>query len=467
MNEQYNCLGDIMKKIKHFSNIEILLFTTYMIITAGISYINYFIIVGFKETNFGQTLIFLSFFLLGIGFLITRNYERNVSAVGFFFTIVLMSEIVFDGSNCVIGDQILKIVLVLLICALTRTYTVEKKESNKQVNRLTMCFTIMVSLYILCSVSYLLFVDDGTQSALNVIAALGYSSLALSSFFCLTIWFCPPKTETDIIEATKELKEDEENDIVKIIVPLALYCIIEGLVVPFLEMLTRNAALSQEDMYDCSHFSYMVAGIIIIVCIYSLFDNSNNQGLRFKYCKEEFAKTIMFIVIYLCADFLIQYSGNAIFSGLLDFESAINQQVETFINGSINWQIIDVAIVGPTVEELVFRFGLFGGIRQKHDFWTSALISSFIFGVFHFNLVIGIFAVTFGIISCIIYEKTQKIFYSILLHMMSNLISVLIVYITGGEGIPLVEAVSIHILFFSCAVMGLVLMSYRYMKTER
>lgn len=455
-----------MKKIKYFSDIEILFFAAYMIIMASISYINYFVLVGFKETNFGQTLVFASFFLLGIGFLITRSYGRKAADVGFFFSIVLMSEIFIDGSNCVIGDQILKIVLPLLICALTRKYTVEKKESNKQVKRLTICFTIMVSFYIFFSVSYLFFVHDGTQSALNIIAALGYISLTLSSFFCLTIWLCPPKTRADVIDVTEKLKEDEENDIVKMIAPLALYFIINGLIVPFLELLTFNAALTEENMHDCIHFSYMVAGVIVIVCIYSLFDNSNNQALRFKYCKEEFARTIMFIVVFLCADFLIQYSGSAIFLEFLNFESASNQQTETALNGSINWQIIDVAIVSPAVEELAFRFGLFGGIRMKHDFWTSALISSFIFGVVHFNLVIGIVSFTFGIVSCIVYEKTQKIFYSILLHMMSNLMSTLTLYITGGEGIPHVEVVSINILFFVCAVMGLVLMSYRYMKDD-
>jgi membrane protease YdiL (CAAX protease family) len=42
-----------------------------------------------------------------------------------------------------------------------------------------------------------------------------------------------------------------------------------------------------------------------------------------------------------------------------------------------------IAILGPLIEELTFRFGLFRGFRQSCSFYASALLSSIAFGILH------------------------------------------------------------------------------------
>ncbi len=85
-----------------------------------------------------------------------------------------------------------------------------------------------------------------------------------------------------------------------------------------------------------------------------------------------------------------------------------------------------VVVVGPIAEELLFRGVIYGGLRTCFPVDVSALVSALIFGIYHKNIVQGLYAVAFGIILAYIFEKTQSIWGSTLMHMAFNLSSYLI-----------------------------------------
>ena len=99
-----------------------------------------------------------------------------------------------------------------------------------------------------------------------------------------------------------------------------------------------------------------------------------------------------------------------------------------------------IAVLPAVMEEFAFRKVIFG-LTRKHGFWPSAILSSVIFGLMHQNITQGIFAFGMGIIFCYVYEKTGKIWVTMLLHFANNAISVLLSHIPvyGGYG-PLIEA---------------------------
>ncbi len=84
------------------------------------------------------------------------------------------------------------------------------------------------------------------------------------------------------------------------------------------------------------------------------------------------------------------------------------------------------AIIGPIVEELVFRKVLFGGLRRKMNIHVAAVISSLIFAVFHAELEHLLVYFVIGLIFVFLYVKTNRIIVPMLVHMSMNTITVLV-----------------------------------------
>ena len=85
--------------------------------------------------------------------------------------------------------------------------------------------------------------------------------------------------------------------------------------------------------------------------------------------------------------------------------------------------LVYMALLGPVVEELAFRFVFFRAVREKLSFLPAATVSSALFGVAHFRypdpmkVVICIGA---GVIFCWIYEKSKTILAPTLVHALNN-----------------------------------------------
>jgi membrane protease YdiL (CAAX protease family) len=96
--------------------------------------------------------------------------------------------------------------------------------------------------------------------------------------------------------------------------------------------------------------------------------------------------------------------------------------------GPIPLQILLIAVVAPIAEETCFRGMLFGGIRTRMPMWSAALAAGIIFGVLHYST--GWSAVpsliVFGAILSIVYEKTDSIWPSIILHALNNSVALVV-----------------------------------------
>lgn len=102
-------------------------------------------------------------------------------------------------------------------------------------------------------------------------------------------------------------------------------------------------------------------------------------------------------------------------TNLLDEQLSMDIQRYTLI--AMLWTIT----IPPIWEELFFRKFLYSKLKNKFSKDRAIFISSLLFGLLHFNIVMIIFAYGIGVISCKIYDKTGEIKYSILFHAISNL----------------------------------------------
>ena len=82
--------------------------------------------------------------------------------------------------------------------------------------------------------------------------------------------------------------------------------------------------------------------------------------------------------------------------------------------------IICAGILIPIVEEILFRGLIFNRIKCQYNFLAGLLISSLLFGIYHGNIVQGIYATLLGIFLGFAYHKTKSIFIPIFIHMGGN-----------------------------------------------
>lgn len=132
------------------------------------------------------------------------------------------------------------------------------------------------------------------------------------------------------------------------------------------------------------------------------------------------------------------------------------------------WGILAIAVVGPIVEELVFREGIIRYlVRHGEHRKYAVLFSAVMFGLIHFNPAQVPFAIIMGIILGIIYVKSGSILLTSLIHILNNTAALIEMRLTEGtinEAHKLTEALGgpilawIYIIVFSA-------LSFVFMKT--
>ncbi len=86
----------------------------------------------------------------------------------------------------------------------------------------------------------------------------------------------------------------------------------------------------------------------------------------------------------------------------------------------VSLQILTVIFVSPFMEEIFFRGLIYNRIKGYNDIIMATFLTAILFGVYHLNLVQGIYAFVMGIILCMVYERHKSILAPILLHIVAN-----------------------------------------------
>ena len=93
----------------------------------------------------------------------------------------------------------------------------------------------------------------------------------------------------------------------------------------------------------------------------------------------------------------------------------------SLIKGNLFFQIISIGIFVPITEELVYRGILYKRLNTVTNVKTSAIITSALFGFFHFNLVQGIYTFLLSIVLVYVMDLYKSIIPAIIIHMVVNI----------------------------------------------
>lgn len=94
-----------------------------------------------------------------------------------------------------------------------------------------------------------------------------------------------------------------------------------------------------------------------------------------------------------------------------------------------------LVVIGPVVEELLFRGYMYGKIRKSGaPAWLTILIVSLLFGAVHLQWNVGIDTFALSIVMCLTREISGSVWPSILMHMTKNGLAFYLLFIVGVVG---------------------------------
>ncbi|EIJ79858.1 Abortive infection protein [Bacillus methanolicus PB1] len=109
----------------------------------------------------------------------------------------------------------------------------------------------------------------------------------------------------------------------------------------------------------------------------------------------------------------------------IEMGSENTQQIISIIE-SFPFVILVSSVIGPILEEIVFRKIIFGALNKRLNFFLSALISSLIFALAHSEPEHIILYSAMGFTFAFLYVKTKRIIVPIIAHVAMNTFVVLV-----------------------------------------
>ena len=94
-------------------------------------------------------------------------------------------------------------------------------------------------------------------------------------------------------------------------------------------------------------------------------------------------------------------------------------------NSNLIVTLISTGLIGPIIEELMFRGIIYNELKNKYSNMKAILITTIFFAVIHFNIIQIIYTFALGFILIFVYEKYKNIKAAIALHMASNITTTL------------------------------------------
>ncbi|MEW9503270.1 CPBP family intramembrane glutamic endopeptidase [Jeotgalibacillus marinus] len=79
-----------------------------------------------------------------------------------------------------------------------------------------------------------------------------------------------------------------------------------------------------------------------------------------------------------------------------------------------------IAVLGPILEEIVFRGVIFGWLYRKYNFFISGMLSALIFGVIHMDFTHILMYTAMGFAFAFLYAHTKRIIVPIIAHISIN-----------------------------------------------
>ncbi|HIX14168.1 MAG TPA: CPBP family intramembrane metalloprotease [Candidatus Hungatella pullicola] len=111
---------------------------------------------------------------------------------------------------------------------------------------------------------------------------------------------------------------------------------------------------------------------------------------------------------------------------LYAFSPTYSQVSQELYSSPVIWQIGGIVFLIPFNEEMMFRALGYIPAKDQLGFWPAAVLSSLLFGLYHGNLVQGVYAFCLGLTMAWLCQTSKSIWASVLFHISANLCSIIL-----------------------------------------
>lgn len=192
-----------------------------------------------------------------------------------------------------------------------------------------------------------------------------------------------------------------------------------------------------ETYYQYAMLLTAISALIILpICIYLIKKDKKREIFYSGEVTYEKVEAINYIPVFLLGIASCIAFNNLIgISGLIELFPGFEEFAEVIYGGGIILQIFSIVIVVPIVEELLFRGLVYKRLRGYTKVNVAIVVSALFFGVYHMNVVQGLYAFLIGVLFAYIYEKYKSIWAPIIFHISANGMSVLLTEISESSKI--------------------------------
>lgn len=155
----------------------------------------------------------------------------------------------------------------------------------------------------------------------------------------------------------------------------------------------------------------------------------------------------------LCVAAAIGLNNIIFLVDLSKYSEAYRKAAEILYSPPFAEQILYTGILMPIIEELIFRGVVFKLTRRFLNFVWSMIISAFLFGIYHGNLVQFVYAGLIGLLLAWLYEKFDSIKAPVMAHMLMNIV-VCALTKTGGFAWMFTQTVRALVVTALCVAAG-------------
>lgn len=240
----------------------------------------------------------------------------------------------------------------------------------------------------------------------------------------------------------------EENILYKIwrvLYPPAMYLFISFIVqFPILLFLSiRNIASSEmvsaselensltQDLYQYAVLMTIIAALITLPILFVLYRGDKKKAMIAGTYREVISVSpLLYLLIIILSVFACIGFNNLVSLIPVQNVETYEEIEEALYGGNIIIQIIGISFIVPVLEELLFRGIVYNRLKRYMNKNMAVILSAVIFGVYHMNLLQGVYAFALGLLLVFVYEKYKNLIAPILFHMAANGFSLIMTHTT-------------------------------------
>lgn len=147
-------------------------------------------------------------------------------------------------------------------------------------------------------------------------------------------------------------------------------------------------------------------------------------------------------VVYLLALFPLVTCVN--YFSMFFVENMVSSISDEVLATPMWMMILSMGLIGPFIEEIVFRGVIFHSYKRTGRIVGSIILSSILFGMMHLNFNQFAYGAVMGVMFCLLVEATGSVLTSFIAHALFNTIEVIVMYtssVSVGEADGVVENV--------------------------